>query len=292
MTKESPKHIEFKITVPEYEHRFPTEMAMLEIGGVYPGKKKDMINPYSGEADTEYRGNIGEHCIAVAKCAEVITKNILGEKNPQVDKIVKRALVHDATKRFEIMRKIALKADAIEDAYSPTAYETIKPLFEKQGVAPDIIDYMADAGKETGHNSLPDFVEIKNEKPVLKTSNTLSDMIVHLADNMTYTPIVTEGEKAHTEYVTFEERIDADHADFPNRYPFLYKEGFGFDQQGKAILLKDVTQARPDISHVSVYADWQAWVSKEISKHLVKQISPETPGQEAENYLKNLVNSK
>ena len=57
--------------VPEYEQRFPEEMGMLDLCGVYPGKKYEegFLNPYTYEVDNGYHGNIGEHCIAVANCA-------------------------------------------------------------------------------------------------------------------------------------------------------------------------------------------------------------------------------
>lgn len=289
MTKEVLKRVDFEKAVPEYAARFPMEMAILRLGGVYPGERiEGFTNPYTGEVDNEYFGNVGEHCVAVAYAAEVLARNVLGVDNPQSTNIVRRALVHDSTKRFEVMRKKAVKAGVIEDAYSPKSYETIKPVLEAQGVASDIVDYMANAGSETGHNSLTSFVQIEEGTPSLRTQDNLPEMIVHLADDMTHTPITQAGETADTYYLTAEERMHA--SDFPHRYPFIYKEGFGFNEQGKPVLVKDVAQTNEGLTHIKTYAEWHVWVANEIAAHLTDIISPNTPRKEAGQFLKQLVN--
>ena len=106
---------------------------------------------------------------------------------------------------------------------------------------------------------------------------------------MTHTPITKAGETAHTSYLTTSERMEA--SDFPNRYPFLYKEGFGFDNTGKAVLVKDVDAEILKLDHVKTYAEWQIWVAREISQHLVTQITQDVPPEKAEEYLKGIVNS-
>lgn len=275
--------------IPEYTLRFPMEMGILRLGGVYPGEKtEEFRNPYTGEIDAEYFGNIGDHCIAVAHCAEILATSVSGYDNPQTKNIIRRALVHDATKRFEVMRKKALKQGLIEDVYSTRAYETIRPILEQQGVSSDVIQYMANAGAETGHNSLKDFIEIKDGVPVLKTEDNLAEMIVHLADDMTHTSFAKPGEVAQTQYLTIEERMVA--SDFPNRYPFIYKEGFGFDENGKVVFVKDAAEENLGLTNVRTYADWQVWVAREMSKYLVGLISPKTSPNDAEQFLKNLVN--
>jgi hypothetical protein len=279
------------------------EMGILRLGEVYPGQSRTTeINPYTQKPDlgldgqVEYYGNIGEHCIAVAFCADVLGRNVLGQDNSTRDKITSRALVHDASKAYEIMRKKAVREGAIVEAYSPKAYDTIKPLLEEKQVARDIIEYMANAGSETGHNSMSGFVAISPEgEPVLDTNRSLADMIVHLADDMTFTPIVNAGEKAPTSYLTVEERMEA--SDFPNRYAFLYQEGFGFDKEGKPVNVNDVTQADPELNHVRTYADWQVWVADSIATHLAAEIGEQQgtpiniPPEDSGKYLKRLVNS-
>lgn len=290
MRQEKDVSSELKESIPEFTSRFPLEMSVLRLGGVHPTEQsREFKNPYSQKVESEQFNNIGEHCIAVAYCAEVIATKVLGQNNPEVKTIVSRALVHDSTKRFEIMRKKAVTEGIIDDAYSPTAYQTIKPLLRENGVTEEIVEYMADAGRETGHNSLPDFVTVVNGQPVLNSDNNLPEMIVHLADDMTSTSIPKEGETAQTSYVTFEERMQL--SDFPNRYPFLFKEGFGYDKEGKVKIVKDVKEPNPDLSHIKTYAEWQVWVAKEVSKHLTGQISENIQQENSEQYLKNLVSS-
>lgn len=290
MISETTRHLDFDKVIPEYGSRFPMEMAVLRLGGVYPGEHKEgAVNPYTHEVDTEYFGNIGEHCIAVAFAAEVIVNATLGENNPLTKTITSRALVHDSTKRFEIMRRKALRAGIMDDAYSLKSYETIKPILQKENISPDLIEYMATAGSETGHISFPKFLKLEDGNPVLDTTDNIADLIVHLADDMTFTPIVSAGEVAQTSYLTSAERMKA--SNFPNRYPFLYVEGLGFDKSGNIILVKDATKPHPELEHVKVYAEWQKWISSEIAKYLVSQIDPRIPADQAEQYLKNLVSS-
>ncbi len=78
MASESLKRVDISRIVPDYERQFPMEMAILHLGGVYPGEKTEGFkNPYTGSVDNEYFGNVGEHCVAVAHCAEVIAKYVL-----------------------------------------------------------------------------------------------------------------------------------------------------------------------------------------------------------------------
>lgn len=287
MTQPELKPVPIAQETSRYESRFPLEMALLRIGGVYPRSEEPLFNPYTEQKEADYFGNIGEHCVAVARCAEVMATSVFGENTPQAALATRRALVHDANKGFEIMRKTAVRNGVINDAYSPSAYETIRPLLEQQGVAPDTIQYMAHAGAETGHNSFKDFVKLSQDgTPSLKTDD-VDAMIVHLADDMTFTPIVAAGESADTYYLTAAERQAA--SDFPNRYPFLYKEGFGFDAQENVVMVKDVATPS-DLKNVKTYAEWQLWIAKEMAAHLVSRITNE-PVENPEVFLKNLVNS-
>ena len=290
MSVEFGKPIDFNRQLPNFESRFPQEMDILRLGGVYPREKNEgIVNPYTGEVDKDYYGNIGEHCVAVARCAEIIADKILGEDHSLKRTIVGRALVHDATKRFEIMRRKAMEEGIIDDAYSPKAYDTIKPLLEAKGIASDIIEYMVNAGSETGHISFVDFVQVHNGEVKLKTENNLSEMIVHLADDMTHTPIVQAGESAETRFLTTPERMEA--SNFPERYPFLYKEGFGFDKDGNPVFVKDVSQDHRELFSLKTYAQWQAWIAQAISSHLVSLISPQGQVEDPQEYLKHLANT-
>lgn len=290
MTTENLRPVDFATLVPEYDKRFPMEMAVLRIGGVFPGEAtQGLVDPYTNLVDTEYFGNVGEHCVAVANLSEILAKKVLGENDARVRGITSRGLMHDAAKRYEVMRKKAVKAGIIDmkDPYERSAYQTIKPLLEAHGLAPDIVDYMAEAGSETGHQSIPDFVELVDGNPVLITRDNLPEMIVHIADDMTSTPIVNEGETAVTTYMTFPQRAIA--SDFKNKYPKIYQQGFGFDGEGRIVYVEDVKEPHPELSHLRTNYEWQAWTAREISTFLVSRIAPDQVGN-AEGYLKALAN--
>lgn len=147
MANEVLTHVDVQKSIANFEKAYPMEMSVLKLGGVYPREgSAETVNPYTGEKDTEYFGNIGEHCVSVAECADILTEQFLGAENPLRKHTVSRALVHDAGKRFEIMRKKAVKAGKINDAYSPKAYATIRPILENAGVADDVIAYMTRTG--------------------------------------------------------------------------------------------------------------------------------------------------
>lgn len=281
---------DYEVAVAVYERRFPKEMEILRLGGVYPSDTQSVKNPYTGEIDTEYFGNVGEHCIAVARCAEILATSILEDHEQQaVDTITRRALVHDAFKRFEVMRKKSLDKGLITDVYSHGAGETPISIFEDQGVSAEMIEYISNTGTETGYLSLKDFILLEDGFLRLKTYNNLSEMIVHLADDMTYTPITTLAASAKTQYVTFSERVVL--ANFPERYPFMYTEGFGFTNDAEVELVSDIHAENSDISHVKSYIEWQSWVAREISSYLVQKISSKSAGKEPECFLKNILNA-
>jgi hypothetical protein len=285
--------------ISEFTEKYPHAMLILRIGGVYPREyNPQTINPYNQEIDSEYMGNVGEHGLAVAnlvkKWLQAIPVQSLPVSVPETQGPVERAIVHDATKGLEILRKKANKKAREEggniesgDTYTLSAYEAIRPILEKAGIPQDIIEYLQNAGKETGHNSLPDFVVLHEGQPVVNTKRSLGEMMVHLADDMTFTPIVKAGEKTITYYLSVVQRMAA--ADFPNRYPFLYTEGFGFDlQTGKAVIVRNLKEAPENLIHVRSYADWQVWVAKEVSKILAKKINPQVEDDQAEEFLVGL----
>lgn len=279
-------HLKVDDLLERFEIKFPREMQILHIGGVYPHEQPTGQDPYTKEPQTEYMGNIGEHCMAVALCADALVQAYLGADHAEREDIVRRALVHDATKGFEVMRKKAVKSGLIADAYSPRAYDAIRSILEKQGESGETVDYMQRAGRETGHNSLPDFIELEGDQPRLIADN-LPDMIIHLADDMTFTPLATADESTQTSFVTITERMEL--SDFPQRYPFLYQEGFGFDGSGKAVLVKDVHTVDPSLRCVRSYADWQRWVAEEMCKYLLRKDGQEVVA-DASTVVKKTIN--
>lgn len=227
----------------EFSDRFPLAIQILRIGGVHPTEDARMDNPYTGKPHDESFTNIGEHCLAVASLAQTLAFRLQQRGvllTEDVELVTSRALVHDANKRIEIMRRNAVREGAVEEAYTPKAYETIRPILEAQGIDPELINYMAGAGKETGHLSIRDFLMLSDGIPSLEPDR-FAEKIIHLADDMTSTSIPLPGERPLTVYLTPWERMVA--SDFPNRYPFLWKEGLAFDRQGEVVTVQDIETA-------------------------------------------------
>lgn len=274
----------------EFTEKYPFAMQILRIGGVHPTEDAKMDNPYTGKPHDESFTNIGEHCLAVASLANTVAIRLYQSgviSAEDVDMATSRGLVHDANKRLEIMRRNAVREGVIQDAYSPLAYDTIRPILIARGVDQEFVDYVAKAGKETSHLSIKDFLTLSDGIPTL-TAGRMVDKIIHLADDMTSTSIPQAGERALTFYLTPWERMIA--SDFADRYPYLWKEGLGFDQTGEVAVINDLQKAEPSLRYVRSYAYYQPWLSNEICREIQQRINPRNT-QRPEYFVKDLVNN-
>lgn len=274
----------------EFSERFPFAMQILRIGGVHPTEDAKMDNPYTGKPHDESFTNIGEHCLAVASLAQTLAfmlqeKGALSKERAEL--ATSRALVHDSNKRIEIMRRNAVREGVIDDAYSPKAYDTIRLVLQSQRIDQELVAYIAGAGKETGYLSIRDFLILSEGRPSLIPDRFL-EKIIHLADDMTSTSTPLPGERPLTVYLTPWERMVA--SDFPNRYPFLWREGLAFDTQGAITVVPDIAQAESNLSYVRSYAYWQPYVSNEICREIQSIVDPESK-QRPEYFVKDLVNN-
>lgn len=274
----------------EFSERFPFAMQILRIGGVQPTEDARMDNPYTGKPHEGSFTNIGEHCLAVASLAQILAFRLQERgalSTEEAELVTSRALVHDSNKRIEIMRRNAVREGVIDDAYSPKAYDTIRLVLQSQGIDQELVDYIARAGKETGHLSIRDFLILSDGRPSL-VPDRFTEKIIHLADDMTSTSIPLPGERPLTVYLTPWERMVA--SDFPNRYPFLWREGLAFDTQGAITVVPDIAQAESNLSYVRSYAYWQPYVSNEICREIQSIVDPESK-QRPEYFVKDLVNN-
>lgn len=277
--------------LPEFSSKYPFAMQILRVGGVHPTEDiTTMDNPYTGKPHIESFTNVGEHGLAVASLTQTLAIRLHqgGTLSAQdVDLATSRALVHDANKRFEVMRRNALREGLIDDAYSPKAYETIRPILLAQGVSVELTEYMVRAGSETGGSSIKDFLRLEGGMPVLAPGRIV-DKIIHLADDMTSTSIPLTGERPRTFFLTPWERIVA--SDFTTRYPFMWTEGFAFDSEGQVVNLSDIEKADQSLRWVKSYAYWQPFTSNEICREIQNIVDPESK-QRPEYFVKDLVNN-
>lgn len=258
-----------------YTALYPETLKILDISWVSPFWVREMKNPYTNEIDSEDFSNIGRHCVVVAYTAEKIAMNLfirwIISKN-QLDEIIQSALLHDGDKRIEVMRKKAARSwyrdiyGKIIDVYSEEGYETIGNIFLEAWVDDTILATIQNMWWMTGHNSLRKFVHRENWELILDKTRTLTEMIVHIADDMTHSP--NPDTLKPTIITNFIERAVL--WNFSERYPFLWNEGLEMLSDGFFKHTKDVKQNQNNIN----YYDAMNIVFQMICDHLKKQIDP------------------
>lgn len=274
----------------DVETAFPSELALFREVGIHPEHRVQLTNPYTNEPVTENFQNIGEHCLAVAYCAYKIADALHQAGHISEDDqnwIVSRALVHDLTKPYEIMRRDAQRAGAALEVYTISAYEKLRPLLIKLGVPDDIAEYLIGAGRETGHNSLKDFILCRTDGSESLVRGKLAEKIVHLADDMTFTSIPRDGNRPITSFFTCWERMLA--SQFFDRYSFLWKEGLARDERGALEHVQNIAAPPPGKRVISSYADLQVRVANAIAQEIQLLLDPSSQ-LPPENFVKNLVN--
>ena len=283
-SKSSVSLVQLMSLATEFQEKFPEAMNILDITWVSPFGSKEMINPYTKESDLEDFSNVGRHCVAVAYAASKIA-DALGVSDEERRKIISSAILHDGDKRIEVMRKKAKKAWVEVDVYWEEWYKTIETIFSDEGLDPQVFSTIQSMGGVTGHNSLKKFLIIKDGKLQLNPERTLTEMIVHIADDMTYSASGEDGEV--TQYVSFEKRAEL--SKFAEKYGFLWQEGFGVSEENGIQEIKDVAQNRGDT--VRHFYDWQKVVFQMICDHIQEQVDPMNP-QNSVEFIVWMVNYK
>ena len=272
----------------DLQEKYPEAMNILDITGVSPFGSKEMTNPYTMALDTEDFSNVGRHCVAVAFAAGKIA-DMLGVTGDQKDQIVQAALLHDGDKRLEVMRKKAKNAGVSIDVYGEEWYRTIESVFSDAWVDPTTLETIKSLGWMTGHNSLKKFVTVQDGSVMVNPERSVTEMIVHIADDMTHSSPGESGEV--TTYVDFE--IRAALSKFSEKYGFLWKEWFAVSQSS---WIEPVWNIESYVSHggwerLENFYDWQKIVFELVCRDLQKQIDPsnqENPVQ----FIVGLVNRK
>lgn len=276
----------------EFESQFPNELALFKTVGIHPTAAQTVQNPYTGMSAADNFTNIGEHCLAVAHCAEKISGALVQAGLITVEDarwIVQRALVHDLSKPFEIMRRDAQRSGASIEVYSVSAYEKLKPILLASGVSDELAEYLVCAGKETGHNSLRDLIVAGPDGFAGLVTGRLAEKVVHLADDMTFTSIPKGGAKPITAFFTCWERMLA--SNFIEKYPFLWREGLAAESGGEIAAVGDVSNTAPGQRLLGHYAELQVLVANAIAREIQLLLSPECK-MASENFVKLMVNAE
>ncbi len=202
---------------------------------------------------------------------------------------IERALVHDLTKPYEIMRRDAKRAGLAEDVYTVSAYQQLRPLLVQIGVSEQLAQYLTEAGTETGHNSLKSLIVLDDSRIGSLVAGKVAEKVVHLADDMTFTSTPKRADDvAVTMFLTPWERMLA--SGFIEKYPWLWKEGLGVQEAGEIVALADIRQPNPGVSVIGDYAALQVKVAQLIARELQFRIDPSS-NQVPEQFIKDLVNN-
>lgn len=191
---------------------------LLETAGVGRNSgKTPWINPFTGKEDTEDFSNVGWHCLAVAIVADAMGRIL---KVSDLRHLIVMGAAHDAGKRFEVMKRKALKEAGRDaaDAYTKEAYGEMDRRLTAIGVAPALLA----AGQWTGHTSLV---------AILRGEGTLLERIIHVADDLVLTDLT-----GTTEVLPVRERMRG----FIERYPWLLWEGVASFADGTMETVRDV----------------------------------------------------
>jgi len=79
-------------------------------------------------------------------------------------------------------------------------------IFILAGESPEVLSQIKTMGLMTGHNSLRNFIAMKDGKYQLNPDRTLLEMIIHIADDITHS--TTFHEEELTSYCSFEKRAE------------------------------------------------------------------------------------
>jgi len=80
-------------------------------------------------------------------------------------------------------------------------------------------------------------------------------------------------------------------SEFSTKYPWMWKEGLAFDNNGNLVTVKDIATDKSDLRYLRSYAYWQPFVANEICREIQATIDP-TNKQKPEYFIKDLINSK
>ncbi len=274
-----------------FQARFPAEMELLRLAGLHPLHRTHPINPYTLQPSNDSFSNIGEHCIAVAYCAATIAsalvqREVLSEQDAHW--ITAAALLHDANKSFEIMRRDAQRAGLIDDAYSVAAYDELGALLQAVGFAQDPAERLSKAGSEAGHNSLRLFIKAEPDGSWGLTPGLIREKVVHLADDMTFSSNPPYPHERFTAFMPCDERMRAAKCD--EKYPFLWTEGLVRQRSGEIAAVKNINAISADETLLGSYAELQVQVSRLISRELQHLITPASDAA-PEAFMCQLMNS-
>jgi hypothetical protein len=143
-----------------------------------------------------------------------------------VGKVVIRAILHNLGKGLEIKARDAAKSGENINPYAPNFLSEVAPGYlQSAGYSDDLIGEIAKSGQESGHNSLPRFLQTKKSGSSFNVGvkdlsewddEGIIEAIVHLADDITHSSTPNKDSNlAETRITTIEKRM----VGFDKKYP-------------------------------------------------------------------------
>jgi|GEM_PF-1964968 len=290
--------------LPLFEAKFPREMKLFIAFGIHPTSKSGLSHdPFNNCAVDEDFSNIGEHGLAVAICAAILALSLSqhsGISASEIAPIVRRALLHDILKPFDIFLQKALRNGVVSEAayYSENVFSPIKSTLLAQNFNNEEAEALInDYGWETNvRTCFQRFLYLNEGNKIEISSQDFGSALVHLADNMTCSPLPSSLHEdpqgspapAGTYFLTCWERCVV--TDLDRRYPWATVSGFGFDQAKKPVHLEVWDYPPPGGFAVLPYHTLMVWFSHQIARH-IETFHGREPSEKADYFVKDLVNS-
>ena len=249
---------------------FQDELALLLRNGVHPFVEAAVFNPYTDTLDQRDFRNVGRHSLAVAHAAEVLGTELFKEglvSMRDVRRMISRALIHDADKRFEIMKADAVRAGLRDQEQVPR---------RKRFVTSALSDPLAEPGSETGYQSLEHFLTVDIDGSVALTEGLWVEKVVHLADDMT----------SEMRFVTPADRIEL--SNFRQKYPKLFLEGLAVSDEN-GILRAPLHVPLYGAEFLGSYAAVQLYVANSLCAEFKQAIAP-FDTRRSDVFIKDLLN--
>ena len=281
-----------------FEASYPEEVRLLERMRVHPNSGPALFRDPFGEREVKDDfSNIGEHCVAVAACASVLAEALRAAghlDSSDVDYIVRRALVHDAAKPYDVFLNKATRENLINtsDYLNESIWDRVKPVLINEGLtAAEAAKVLDDFGAETGGrpDCLKRFLAIGPNGLQGIVAEELRTKVIHLADDMVCS--TPPGCPPHGRHwaLTPLERVSAAFAG--KKAPLGWIAGFGLNAEHELVHLDNVFEKESAARPLGTYHGIMIWISNVICREvaLFTGQSSQTSGS-PEQTVKALVN--
>lgn len=283
----------------DFSLRFSSVFDIYRRMGIHPGfPSPSFQDPFTGQVVTESFANIGYHGLAVGYVASTITTRFVHAgviSQPEADKIIERALLHDVVKPYCALTARALKSGVIDEKifYGPGRHEIVIDALRLRGfTAREARALVLDYGAETDPRQfLPQLLTVRNDELALRVG-MLAGKIVFLADCMTCSPTPAPGDSevlCDRAYITTTwERLCLSQSQV--KYPTAWQAGLGLTCRGRMTHLDSATNGFVGgVMPLASYHHLMIWSAREICSEICRLSGLSATPASAERTIVSLV---